>query len=67
MGLFSGKKTEPVVRNPRPKGAQKGVTKRVHERGPLVSPRSTTRTPWLSSGKASDGYAGGRAPRWREK
>jgi hypothetical protein len=39
MSLLNGKRNVPVIRDPRPDGGQRGVTKRVHERGPLVSPR----------------------------
>lgn len=56
MGLFSsGKHEPPPARDPRPKGSQKGVHQRSHQRGPFVSPSAKTRTPWLSSGKSSKG------------
>ena len=62
MGIFNGQKNQPNIREPRPKGAQKGVAKRVHDRG--VPLRGATRSPWVRSGKGSDGFEGGRNPRW---
>jgi predicted GIY-YIG superfamily endonuclease len=50
MGLFDGKKHEPAkARDPRPKGSQKGTTKRDAQRGPLNF-GGKARSSWLSSG-----------------
>jgi hypothetical protein len=67
VGLLNGKKNEPVVRDPRPKGAQKGVAKRVHQKSPhAAGGHAKARTPWLFSGSGRDGYDR-RGPRWRER
>lgn len=66
MGLFNGKKNQPNVRDPRPKGAQKGVAKRVHQNG-VFNVGSKARTPWLFSGKGTDKFTGGKTPRWKNK
>lgn len=53
------------ARDPRPAGAQKGVTKRVHQSGPFVSPASRARTPWLRSGSGRDWFMRkDEPPRW---
>ena len=53
------------ARDPRPAGAQKGVTKRVHQSGPFVSPSSRARTPWLRSGSGRDSFMRkDEPPRW---
>lgn len=50
MGLFSSKNHEPPKgRDPRPKGSQKGTTKRDHQRGPLNF-GGKARSSWLSNG-----------------
>jgi hypothetical protein len=66
MGLFSGKNNEPNIRDPRPKGAQKGVAKRVHQKSPhSAGGHAKARTPWLFSGSGRDSYMGaGEARRW---
>lgn len=62
MGLFDGKKNEPKTRDPRPKGAQKGVTARAHGQG---GSGSKARTPWVYSGKGSNAF--NKKPRWKNK
>lgn len=50
MGLLDGKNHEKAAaREPRPKGAQKGVTKRDAQRGPLNF-GGKARSSWLSDG-----------------
>jgi hypothetical protein len=64
MGLFNGKKNEPDSRDPRPKGAQKGVTARAQQKSGFNF-GGNARTPWLKSGSGVDKYDGKR--RWRDK
>jgi hypothetical protein len=50
MGLFDGKDHKQAeARDPRPKGAQKGVTKRDAQRGPLNF-GGKARSSWFSDG-----------------
>ena len=67
MGLFNGKNNEPNTRDPRPKGAQKGVTKRVHQKSPhFAGGDAKARTPWLFSGSGRDSFMSkGQKSRWR--
>jgi len=50
MGLFSSKPAHKPreARHPRPKGAQKGVVKRDHQRG-LLNFGGKARSPWVFS------------------
>ena len=54
------------ARDPRPAGAQKGVTKRVHQHMPhSAGGPARARTPWLYSGSGRDSFMRrDEPPRW---
>ena len=57
MGLFNGKNNEPKIRDPRPKGAQKGVAARTQNQS-IFNFGGNARAPWLKSGSGRDKFDG---------